>query len=132
MLEVMLVVIYFFFVDEQTGFIVGIQGSILRSDDGGKNWKKLRNPRSIFIKDRSFRTICFKNKLEGLVGGEGGILWKTNDGGENWTILEGIPNVSYLDIFYDGIVFSEPCRGATLMNSGQVDERSVATKMLRV
>lgn len=27
------------FVDEQTGFIVGIQGSILRSDDGGKNWK---------------------------------------------------------------------------------------------
>ncbi|HQX43682.1 MAG: hypothetical protein KA251_07455 [Saprospiraceae bacterium] len=91
-----------FFVDEQTGFIVGIQGSILRSDDGGKNWKKLRNPRSIFIKDRSFRTICFKNKLEGLVGGEGGILWKTNDGGENWTILEGIPNVSYLDIFYDG------------------------------
>lgn len=105
-----------FFVDENTGFMVGIQGSILRSDDGGRSWKTLRNPRSIFVKDRSFRTVCFKNKLEGLVGGEDGILWQTKDGGESWTILDGIPNVSYLDIFHDGTKYWICGSGGTIIS----------------
>ena len=79
---------------------------VYRSDDGGKNWKRIlfanadagavelcmdpNNPRILYASTWRIRRTPFS--LES--GGEGSALWKTTDGGETWTNIsknEGLP-----------------------------------------
>ncbi len=72
-------------------FAVGMMGQILRSDNGGINWRYIDNlPHS----DIHLRRLCFVNQDVGYAsGGQGSIgnyrsrILKTFDGGMNWTIM---------------------------------------------
>ncbi len=68
-----------FFLNETSCWIVGDSGTILHSEDGGKEWR-LEN---IGLLPPLF-SIAFKNENEGWAVGQNGFSLKTDDGGKSW------------------------------------------------
>ncbi|HEU4391607.1 MAG TPA: YCF48-related protein [Blastocatellia bacterium] len=66
------------FVDEDRGYIVGDEGLILGSSDGGITWRELPSGSTSQLFNLSFRG------KRGWVVGAGGLLIHTDDGGKNW------------------------------------------------
>jgi photosystem II stability/assembly factor-like uncharacterized protein len=71
------------FRDAQTGFAVGLSGTIMTTIDGGKSWS-LQSSNL----DHVFYSICFADLKTGFICGadrsQKGILLKTTDGGSSW------------------------------------------------
>lgn len=81
------------FVDSIHGWIVGDDGVILHSDNGGKNWEK----QSSFT-NSNLNSVSFCDSLNGWAVGYGGIKLRTNDGGKNWIrILHDTANITRND-----------------------------------
>ena len=70
------------FLDADHGWAVGHDGSVLRTDDGGKNWT-LAHFDSAWGKP--FYDLLFSDADTGVVSGANGRMLKTDDGGESWT-----------------------------------------------
>lgn len=85
------------FPSEKIGFIVGQNGGILKTTDGGVSWFYLKKSKN--IGNPRFRAVFFSDILRGWICGEGGILWRTVDGGASWQVVEGLPNVDFYDVF---------------------------------
>jgi photosystem II stability/assembly factor-like uncharacterized protein len=68
-----------FFLNENSGWIVGDSGTILHSEDGGKEWAV----KNIGLLPPLF-SISFKNDIEGWAVGQNGFSLKTEDGGKTW------------------------------------------------
>jgi len=72
------------FVDSEVGWIVGVDGLIFRTDDGGRSWRRqesgVTNRRLTHVQflDRDYGWITFLREAA---------LLKTTDGGETWTKL---------------------------------------------
>lgn len=79
------------FTDNETGFIVGNKGLILKTMNGGINWYKTITNTDNLIFDLSF----FDSKIGYAVGWDGMIL-KTTNGGESWNRIEDKPADNYL------------------------------------
>lgn len=76
-------------------FIVGYNGSILRSNDSGQSWEKLKNGHSPLANNKPFRTIKFQGD-QGVIVGDNGLIWISQNAGEDW---EDISISTGLDIF---------------------------------
>jgi photosystem II stability/assembly factor-like uncharacterized protein len=85
------------FPSEKVGFIVGQNGGILKTTDGGASWLYLKKSKN--IGNPRFRAVFFTDILRGWICGEAGTLWQTVDGGDTWQIVEGLPNVDFYDVF---------------------------------
>lgn len=70
------------FQDALTGYIVGSKGLILKTIDGGSNWKKMMNNTKNLLFD-----IAFVSETRGFIVGWNGVVMVTNDRGENWQLL---------------------------------------------
>jgi photosystem II stability/assembly factor-like uncharacterized protein len=68
------------FVDEQTGFIVGDGFNVLRSVDGGEHWHKLLPAHRV---SAHLRDLQFVDREYGWAIGIGGLI-RTVDGGASW------------------------------------------------
>lgn len=68
-----------FFITENTAYISGNNGTLLKSTDGGDRWFILPSPR---VDDLA---IYFINAERGFAAGTAGKLFKTTDGGNTWT-----------------------------------------------
>lgn len=68
------------FVDKNSGWISGIEGNVLYTSDGGKNWKKLQ-----IALDVRIYSIEVKGSMGVAVGDKGACLY-SNDGGLTWNI----------------------------------------------
>lgn len=66
------------FIDKNRGFIVGDQGLIITSNDGGYTWKEMDSRT-----DAQLFHLAFRGK-KGWAVGTGGVLLHTDDGGEAW------------------------------------------------
>jgi photosystem II stability/assembly factor-like uncharacterized protein len=66
------------FIDEETGYIVGDEGLILASNDGGVSWREQRSGTTAQLFHLSFQG------KRGWVVGTGGVILHTVDGGRNW------------------------------------------------
>jgi photosystem II stability/assembly factor-like uncharacterized protein len=82
----------------QTGYIVGYNGSILKTTDAGTSWKKLRDGNGIGVSDLPFRSVFFVDEKKGYIVGEGGIFWRTSDGGTTWHAIENFPKIDLYDV----------------------------------
>jgi photosystem II stability/assembly factor-like uncharacterized protein len=69
------------FVNENVGWLAGESGALLKTTDGGENWKTISMNESWHIGQ-----IEFINELVGWAVGniDGDFVWKTNDGGITW------------------------------------------------
>lgn len=76
---------------EQVGnniLALGYQGSVMVSENEGKNWKKLRNGNAAYANKIHCNDWLFINELQGFVIGNNGNMMVTKDGGKNWELYK--------------------------------------------
>ncbi len=71
-------------IHENVIWICGANGSIYLTNDGGDNWRKLRNGNDITIPHYGLRSIIFKDMDSGWAVGDDGIFIHSDDGGLHW------------------------------------------------
>ena len=69
-------------VDENTGFVVGNSGTILKTIDAGNSWSVSKSQTNSHLLD-----VDFIDNFTGYASGINGILLKTYDGGQSWNEL---------------------------------------------
>ena len=100
------------FTDENNGWIVGDNGTVQHSGDGGETWQKQNLSVSSNLWD-----ITFVSNNLGWVCGANGTLLKTQDGGGTWNeILVG----DTLDGIYVSIAFIDENIGWLSNNNGSI------------
>ncbi|MBN2173372.1 MAG: T9SS type A sorting domain-containing protein [Bacteroidales bacterium] len=67
------------FLNESLGFVVGYNGSIRKTTDGGESWDLL-----ITDYTTALHGIEFPSNNTGYICGDGGLIIKTTDGGQTW------------------------------------------------
>lgn len=76
------------FADEETGYISGLGGVVIRTDDGGRIWRY----EDIGEKRALFSVQPFPGK-RAIVVGEKGIIRVSEDAGKSWRVPEGFPTI---------------------------------------
>jgi len=71
-----------FFHDDRTGWAVGHDETILRTDDGGRNWELQHSDPAA---ERPLLDVWFADELHGFAVGAYGAFLVTEDGGATWT-----------------------------------------------
>jgi photosystem II stability/assembly factor-like uncharacterized protein len=101
------------FIDDRRGWIVGTDGTVLRTTDAGKSWTVST------ISTESLRQVCFRDQTNGWIVGKGGIF-RTSDGGDSWepTSLEFSDQLS--EIVLRGIKFTDSRRGWIVGDKGTI------------
>lgn len=79
------------FIDDQTGFITGNKGLILKTINGGINWYKVVTNTNSIIFD-----LDFFDSRRGFAVGWNGLLLKTTNGGESWDRVANLNLDNYL------------------------------------
>lgn len=85
------------FVNQDTAFIAGDFGGILKTTDGGKNWKES------FQHGNSYFDMFFTNENTGYVIGEDGEISMTENCGKDWTVLDSGTDKDLLSICFTDI-----------------------------
>lgn len=86
-----------YFLDEKRGFVVGANGTILTTTDGGANWDKTQklgedNLRDVFFADDKNGWLLAERSILKVKPGEArSYLFQTSDGGASWRRQE-FPN----------------------------------------
>lgn len=91
------------FVDQNTGWVVGWEGQVSMTTDGGQTWTD-RSANTT----RKLRDAHFFDANNGFVVGDGGDFFRTSDGGMTWNAVTN-PNTSGDDLYV--IVFPTPSLG---------------------
>jgi len=68
-----------FFVDDNTGWIVGSDGFITKTTNAGLDWVQQSSGTTLTL-----TSVMSINQNTGWISGEGGLILKTTDGGQNW------------------------------------------------
>lgn len=68
-----------YFIDDNTGWTVGSNGTILKTSNGGTNWVNLSYLINVFLQG-----VRFVNQSTGWCVGDSGIIINTTNGGTNW------------------------------------------------
>ena len=68
-----------FFLDAKHGWVIGEKGTILYTEDGGKNWDTQNSST-----EARLNKMQFLNKKQGWIVGNAGIFLQTANGGKNW------------------------------------------------
>lgn len=68
------------FSDAKTVWVVGSEGTLLKSEDAGGKWTLVRLPSS----NGTLRSVRFANAKVGWIVGDGGLILATQDGGKTW------------------------------------------------
>jgi photosystem II stability/assembly factor-like uncharacterized protein len=98
------------FSDQNTGTAVGVNGTILRTTDGGTNWF----PQASGITDW-FNSVCFTDANTGTVVSASGKILRTTDGGTTWT-LQTSPAYSN----FWSVCFTDADNGTAVGSEGKI------------
>lgn len=91
-----------YFLSDLEGWIVGNEGIILHTSDGGTTWEI-----QPLIHYPDLRDVFFLDENEGWIVGKSGSIFHTTDGGDNW-ILEA-PDLTEKDLY--SVFFTSPHNG---------------------
>ena len=98
-----------YFATESVGYIVGEKGILLKTEDGGENWKGIGVPVGKYVVEHNsipdFNAVVFIDEEKGCVVGDRTIAC-TQDGGKKWetTYMEGVTDGTY---GFEGIFFEK-------------------------
>ncbi len=110
-----------FFINENTGWVCGESGTILKTTNGGANWMSI----STGIYNR-LESVWFVSSSIGVAVDQGGYIYKTTDGGNTWGTAHfssaGLCDVTFIDqttgfaIGGDGKILKTIDAGTTWVN----------------
>ncbi|HMS34051.1 MAG TPA: YCF48-related protein [Ignavibacteria bacterium] len=100
-----------FFLNNRLGWVVANEflfsgTTILSTSNGGTNWTSSLFPDT----SKFFRTIYFRDSLNGFMGGFGGAIYKTTNAGVSW-ISSNIDSSEFSGFPVSRITFSSPLIG---------------------
>lgn len=84
-------------VDETTGWVVGTNGTILKTTDAGANWTAQASGTTATLYD-----VHFVDTLRGWVVGAGGMILATRDGGATWQPQESGVSADLRGVWFTG------------------------------
>jgi len=88
------------FPSKSVGYVVGRTGTILKTQDGGTTWKRLRNGNNPLQTRFFFNDVKFLTEDLGYIVGDNGVVWKTTDGGKNWkSFQKESDKTNYFEVF---------------------------------
>lgn len=64
------------------GYMAGLNGTVIKTTDGGNNWEIKNNG---IPSSKAIYSIFFSDDNRGIAVGNFGTAYQTNDGGDNWT-----------------------------------------------
>jgi len=76
-------------------WVVGFEGVIHHSADGGKTWVMQKAP-----VEEDLYNVCFVNDTTGWIVGKHGVMFKTADGGSTWQQLETVKDTRLFDAHF--------------------------------
>lgn len=111
-----------YFLNENKGWVVGTNGTLLTTDDGGTTWKTLDSSTTnnlldvVFLNEQEGWIICESNKYELKRGEPRTYLLYTFDGAESWhrVTMDGYSK----DLSLTRIIFDKNGKGWLLGESG--------------
>src|SRR5205823_6532931 len=98
------------FVDASTGTVVGENGTIVRTTDGGNSWTVQASGTT-----QTLWAVSFTDATNGTAIGEGGTIVGTTDGGAHWVTQ---PSGTTLQL--RGVSFSDSNNGAAVGEGGTI------------
>lgn len=85
-----------YFTDDETGYVCGDNGTIIKTYDGGQSWNNLYSGTNYTLK-----SIFFADHETGYATGALGTMLKTINGGNTWTPLNiGQPYVDFYSVYF--------------------------------
>ncbi|MBT8190235.1 MAG: hypothetical protein KJO29_07375, partial [Bacteroidia bacterium] len=72
------------FIDQNTGWACGNNGTLLKTSNGGNNWESVEIP----VSGNDLYEVLFLNDLLGWMVGTVGNIWRTENGGLNWNKIQ--------------------------------------------
>lgn len=100
-----------FFSDSTTGTIVGQEGTIIRTSDGGETWIQ-QNSTSL----HSLTSLYFSDPSNGIVVGASGTVLRTEDGGQSWINQ----NSGFTFLFLTAVSFPSDSVGTAVGENGLI------------
>lgn len=94
----------------QTAWVVGENGTILKTEDGGQTWVAQNNP----LAGTNLNSVYFINANTGWTVGNNGVVLTTTDGGQRWTWQSLTPQT------LRGVVFVDANTGWTVGDGGTI------------
>ncbi|MCF8404464.1 MAG: T9SS type A sorting domain-containing protein [Bacteroidales bacterium] len=87
------------FVSDQSGWVVGENGTLLRTTNAGLNWEQ-----HYLYSDQDLFSVHFLDEMTGWVGGKYYSLYKTNNGGTIWEkVTTNLYKISHLQFINEAI-----------------------------
>ena len=83
------------FVNAKLGWIVGLEGLIIHTDDGGRTWNKQQVDAT-----GDFKAVHFANSRYGWAVGDEGLIAATDDGGRHWHLQTSGTWAMLRDVFF--------------------------------
>ncbi len=103
-----------FFLDMQTGFVVGEHGTVLKTTDSGISWDSA----NAGITNILLESISFTDVNTGWITGWSGALFKSTDGGSNWmAISSGVGFNLYTSYFLSSNIGLISGSGGTVLKT---------------
>ncbi|HOI30181.1 MAG TPA: protein kinase [Melioribacteraceae bacterium] len=99
------------FIDDETGFITGNKGLILKTINGGINWYKVTTNTTDLIFD-----IAFIDAKRGFAVGWNGMILRTTNGGESWNKSD----FKSVDNYFKAIDFTKNGYGLIVGGDGMI------------
>ncbi len=88
------------------GVAIGWEGSILRTENGGANWKTIRNANKLAQKKIYLKSLAKNGQSELIAVGEKGCVIYSNDQGRSWKELDHFTSTDFESVsFYDQNTF---------------------------
>lgn len=81
--------------NSETGYSVGVNGTIIKTIDGGKKWEILNSGTKMALLD-----VCFIDEDNGWAAGQWGTILRTTNGGLNWLIQNSSTSVTLKDVYF--------------------------------
>ena len=87
------------FADEQQGWILSDQGSLLTTTDGGQTWL------TSSLSDGTYTGLCFSDADHGFAVGynDSSFILKTDDGGATWELVDHPKALRLNDVYFNDV-----------------------------
>jgi photosystem II stability/assembly factor-like uncharacterized protein len=102
-----------FFLNPLNGWVVGIDGIIINTNDGGATWNQLKPFTSL-----NFYSVFFHDSLNGWISANNSTYFFTNDGGKSWIERKLKKPNEHFNLF--SLSFTDKLKGILVSDYGHI------------